>query len=53
MKMGITDTTLVAEKVAIWEGISGDKEKGDSIGVSILFLIPHDRCGVFANRKPN
>ena len=37
-EMGITDTALIAEKLAIWEGIWGDKEKGDSIGVSILFL---------------
>jgi hypothetical protein len=37
-EMGITDATLIADKLAIWEGIWGDKEKGDSIGVSILFL---------------
>jgi len=34
--MGITDTALIAEKLAIWEGMWSDNEKGDSIGVSIL-----------------
>lgn len=36
-EMGITDAALIADKLVIWEGIWGDKEKGDSIGVSILF----------------
>ncbi|PUU72547.1 hypothetical protein B9Z19DRAFT_1137298 [Tuber borchii] len=31
-KMGITDPALIAEKLAIWEGILGDNEKDDSIG---------------------
>ena len=32
--MGITEEGLVAQKVAIWEGMRAAKESGDDIGVS-------------------
>jgi len=32
--MGITEDGLVAQKVAIWEGMRVAKESGDGIGVS-------------------
>lgn len=51
--MGIKDPALITEKLAIWEGMWGDNEKGDSIGVSILLFIPHHTCEVLANRKAN
>ena len=34
--MGITDEKLIAQKVAIWEGMWVDRQKGDGVGVSIL-----------------
>lgn len=37
--MGITDENLVAQKVAIWEGMWVAKKRGDNIGVSILYSI--------------
>jgi len=51
--MGITDPALIAEKLAIWEGIWVDNEKGDSIGVRIPLFIPHHTCEVLADRKAN
>ena len=41
--MGITDENLVAQKVAIWEGMWAAKQKGDSIGVSIFYSFPFCR----------
>ncbi|KAG0129177.1 hypothetical protein HOY82DRAFT_611032 [Tuber indicum] len=35
--MGITEKKLIAQKVAIWEGMYAAKQSGDSIGVSILY----------------
>ncbi|PUU83364.1 hypothetical protein B9Z19DRAFT_1119436 [Tuber borchii] len=35
--MGITEKALVAQKVAIWEGIWATKQNGDNIRVSILY----------------
>ena len=34
--LGIVGEKLVAQKVAIWEGMCSDKQIGDDIGVSIL-----------------
>ena len=42
--MGITDENLVAQKVAIWEGIRAAEQNGDSIGVSILYSFPFESC---------
>ncbi|PUU81124.1 hypothetical protein B9Z19DRAFT_653447 [Tuber borchii] len=39
-RMGITDENLVAQKVAIWEGIRAAEQNGDSIGVSTLCPFP-------------
>jgi len=36
--VGITDENLIAQKVAIWEGIRAAEQSGDSIGVSIFFI---------------
>jgi len=36
--IGITEEALVAQKVAIWEGIYASEHSGDSIGASILYL---------------
>ena len=35
--MGITEEKFVAQKVAIWEGLWAAKQRGDDIGVSILY----------------
>ena len=51
--MGIKDPALIAEKLAIWEGMRVDNEKGDRIGVRILLFIPHHPCEVLADRKAN
>ena len=37
--MGITEAKLVAQKVAIWEGMWVAKQNGDEIGVSTLILL--------------
>jgi len=37
--MGITDKNLIAQKVAIWEGMWAAKQSGDSVGVSILYSL--------------
>ena len=42
--MGITDENLVAQKVAIWEGIWAAEQTGDSIRVSILYSFPFGGC---------
>ena len=36
--MGITEEKLIAQKVAIWEGMWAAQQSGDDIGVSIIFL---------------
>jgi len=41
--MGITEERLVAQKVAIWEGMWAAKQNRDDTGVSILFLSPAQR----------
>ena len=51
--MGIKDPVLIAEKLAIWEGMRSDNEKGDSIGVSILLFILRHTFEVLADRKAN
>jgi len=38
--MGITDEKLIAEKIAILEGMWSDEQNGDSIGVSMLHSFP-------------
>lgn len=35
--MGITEKTLVAQKVTIWEGMRSAEQSGDSIGVGFLY----------------
>ncbi|RPB00378.1 hypothetical protein L873DRAFT_1805169, partial [Choiromyces venosus 120613-1] len=35
-KMGITEQELIEEKIKIWEGVWGAKDKGDSIAVRCL-----------------
>jgi len=35
--MGITENGLVAEKVAIWEGMYTAEQSGDSTGVTIFY----------------
>ena len=40
--MGITDENVVAQKVAIWEGIWAAEQKGESIGVSIHYSFLFD-----------
>ena len=35
--MDITEAKLVAQKVAIWEGMFAAKQNGDDIGVSTLY----------------
>lgn len=35
--MGIIEQLLVAQKVAIWEGMWATKQKGDNIRVSIRY----------------
>ena len=42
--MGITDENVVAQKVAIWEGIWAAEQNGDSIGVSTLYSLPLGGC---------
>ena len=42
--MGITDENLVAQKVAIWEGMWVAKQSGDNIGVSIFYSFPFRGC---------
>ena len=42
--LGITDENLVAQKVAIWEGIRAAEQNGDRIGVSILYSFPFGGC---------
>lgn len=37
--MGISDENLVAQKIAIWEGMWVAKQHGDNVGVSIVFFI--------------
>ena len=37
--MGITGEKLIAQKVAIWEGMWTAQQSGDDIGVSILSLL--------------
>jgi len=41
--MGIAEEKLVAQKVAIWEGMWASKHSGDYIEVSILYSGPHGR----------
>jgi len=41
--MGIAEEKLVAQKVAIWEGMWASKHSGDYIEVSILYSSPHCR----------
>ncbi|KAG0129181.1 hypothetical protein HOY82DRAFT_652510 [Tuber indicum] len=47
--MGITEDSLIAQKIAIWEGMSVAEQSGDSIAVSLLYSIPLKRlwwnCG--------
>jgi len=38
--MGITEEKLVAQKVAIWEGMWAAKQNGNDIEVSILYSLP-------------
>ena len=40
MNMGITEKELIAQKVAIWEGMYAAEQSGDSIEVSITYSIP-------------
>jgi len=42
--MGITEETLVAQKVMIWEGMHAAEESGDSIGVSPPYRAPFVGC---------
>ena len=41
--MGITEEALVAEKVAIWEGMWAAEQNGEDIKVSILYSTPFRR----------
>ena len=41
--MGITEPKFVAQKVAIWEGMSAAKQNGDDIGVSTVYSAPFRR----------
>ena len=41
--MGITEEALVAEKVAIWEGMWAAEQSGDDIKVNILYSTPFRR----------
>ena len=38
--MGVTEKALIAQKVAIWEGMYAAEQSGDSIGVGILYSAP-------------
>ncbi|PUU72545.1 hypothetical protein B9Z19DRAFT_1137296 [Tuber borchii] len=38
--MGITEKSLIAQKVAIWEGTYAAEQSRDSIGVGIPYSIP-------------
>jgi len=50
--MGITDENLIAQKVAIWEGMWAAQQSGDSVGVSILDSLPSGGgSGVVADWK--
>lgn len=40
MNMGITEKELIAQKVAIWEGMYAAEQSGDSIEVGITYSIP-------------
>jgi len=53
--MGITDTASIAEKLAIWEGMWSDEEKGDinTTGVSVLLFIPQNGRKVLVDSKAN
>ena len=42
--MGITEETLVAQKVMIWEGMHAAERSGDSIGVSAPYHAPFVGC---------
>ena len=42
--MGITDEQVIAQKVAIWEGIWDAQQKNDSIRVSILYSFLSGGC---------
>ena len=42
--MGITEETLAAQKVMIWEGMHAAEQSGDSIGVSALYPAPFVGC---------
>ena len=41
--MGITEEALVAEKVAIWEGMWAAEQSGEDIKVNILYSAPFRR----------
>lgn len=48
--IGITGERFVVQKVAIWEGMWATKQKGDDIGVSILFsLLLRGYSGIFVD----
>ncbi|KAG0641788.1 hypothetical protein HOY80DRAFT_1110772 [Tuber brumale] len=53
--VGVIEERLVAQKVAIWEGMYAAKQSGDGIAVSILYFLYFlgDRSGAIANRKKN
>ncbi|KAG0135492.1 hypothetical protein HOY82DRAFT_536668 [Tuber indicum] len=50
--MRITERAMVAQKVAIWEGMFVAEQNGDSIGVSIIYSLPFGHFnGIFTERK--
>ncbi|KAG0129186.1 hypothetical protein HOY82DRAFT_540917 [Tuber indicum] len=42
--MGITEESLVTQKIAIWEGMYSAEQSGDSAAVSLLYSLPSGDC---------
>jgi len=50
--MGITDKALIAQKVAIWEGMYASEQSGNSTEVSVLYSIEFWRsCWIVTDLK--